>query len=123
MGKYNLIVDVFDKDKLIDSFCFDLNAIHPVAFPNRPPYRGMELYISGSLENGFSFSPDGYEMWVKFSKEHDGHCVTYLIDRSYTFYFRIREEDALREMGLNNNIPGPTDRVDEFDRIKDFKKR
>ena len=96
MNKYVLIIDVFDKEKLIDSFCFDLNNIYPVVFPDKTPYQGMELYISGSLENGFSFSPDGYEMWIRFSKEHDGKCITYLIDRSYTFYFRVREDNAIK---------------------------
>lgn len=123
MKKYHLVIDVFDEEKLIDSFIFDLGNIHPVVFPDRLPYQGMELYISGSLENGFSFSPDGYEMWIKFSKEHDGKCITYLVNHSYTFYFRIREDNLLHEMGMKNETPGPTDIVNEFDRIKDFKKK
>lgn len=123
MKNYRVIIDVFDKEKLIDSFCFGLDSLYPVVFPDRLPYQGMTLYISGSVENGFSFSPDGYEMWIKFSKEHDGKCITYLVDRSYTFYFRVREDNTLHEMAMNNKMPGPTDRVDEFDRIKDFKKR
>lgn len=122
MNKYALLIDVFDKNVIIDSFIYSLDSIHPITFPDKLPYQGMELYISGSLENGYEFSPDGYELWIRFSKEHDGKWLPYLIDRQYTFIFKIIEE-PLHDMAINNEIPGPTDKVDEFDRIKDFKKR
>ena len=122
MEKYVLIIDVFDIEKLVDSFCFDLKNIHPITFPDEEPYQGLKLYISGSLENGFEFSPDGYELWIRFSKNHSGKWIPFLIDRQYTFIFKIIEE-PLHDMAINNEIPEPTDKVDEFDRIKDFKKR
>ena len=122
MDKFALLIDVYDKNENIDSFIYDLENIHPLVFPDKLPYQGIKLYISGSLENGFSFSPDGYEMWIRFSKEHIGKWLPYLIDRQYTFIFKIIEE-PLHDMAMNNEIPGPTDKVDEFDRIKEFKKR
>ena len=122
MDKYALLIDVYDKNENIDSFIYSLDSIHPVIFPDKKPYQGMELYISGSLENGYEFSPDGYELWIRFSKEHFGKWLPYLIDRQYTFIFKIIEE-PLHDMAMNNEFPGPTDKVDEFDRIKEFKKR
>ena len=59
MNKYALLIDVYDKNENIDSFIYSLDSIHPVIFPDKKPYQGMELYISGSLENGYEFSPDG----------------------------------------------------------------
>ena len=122
MNKYALLIDVYDKNENIDSFIYSLDSIHPVIFPDKKPYQGMELYISGSLENGYEFSPDGYELWIRFSKEHFGKWLPYLIDRQYTFIFKIIEE-PLRDMAMNNEVPGSIDKVDEFDRIKEFKKR
>ena len=123
MNKYKLIVDVFDKENLVDSFSYPIDSIYPIVFPDKLPYQGMKLYISGSVANGFEFSPDGYELWIKFSLDHDGKCITYLIDRSYTFYFRVREDNDLHDMAMNNQMKEPYDQIDEFNRIKEFKKK
>ena len=122
MEKYVLIIDVFDIEKLVDSFCFDLKNIHPITFPDEEPYQGLKLYISGSLENGFEFSPDGYELWIRFSKNHSGKWIPFLIDRQYTFIFKIIEE-PLHDMAKKETNKDVYDSVDEFDRIKKFKKK
>ena len=121
MDKFALLIDVYDKNENIDSFIYSLDSIHPVIFPDKKPYQGMELYISGSLENGYEFSPDGYELWIRFSKEHDGKWLPYLIDRQYTFIFQIIEE-PLHDMAMKDENKDVYDKIDEFDRIKKFKK-
>lgn len=122
MNKYAVLIDVYDKNENIDSFIYSLDSIHPIIFPDKLPYQGLELYVSGSLENGFEFSPDGYEMWIRFSKEHDGKWLPYLIDRQYIFIFKIIEE-PLHDMAMKNADKDAYDKIDEFDRIKEFKKR
>ena len=123
MEKYKLVIDVFDKEKLIDSFSYSLKDIHPVILPNKLPYQGMEIFISGSINHYLEFSPDGYELWIRFSKEHDGKCIYYLIDREYIFYFRIKEDNDLKEMVKNDKNVDPNDRIGEFENIKKFKNR
>ena len=122
MQKYVLIIEVVDEEKRVGSFCFDLGNIHPATFPSESPYQGLKIYISGSLENGFEFSPDGYELWIRFSKDHDGKWVTYLMDRPYTFYFKLREDRALTDLMTNKKFLGSSDEIDEFNRIKEFKR-
>lgn len=51
MKKYFLLIEVFDKEKMIDSFYYDLNNIHPLKLPDKLPYQGLEFYIKGSIEN------------------------------------------------------------------------
>ena len=111
--KYALFVDVFDKEDIIDSFVFPLDSINHITFPNKSPYQGMELFITGSLENGFEFSPDGYEIWVRFSYNKVGIWKPYLVDREYKFVFTVALKQEYEN--INKNV---YDNVDEFERIK-----
>ena len=121
MDKFAILIDVFDKNVRIDSFICSIDSIHPITFPDKEPYQGLKLYISGSLENGFEFSPDGYELWIRFSKERVGKWLPYIIDRQYTFIFKIIEEPLcdIAKKAANKDV---YDSVDEFNRIKKFKK-
>ena len=117
MNKYALFIDVFDKSEIIDSFVYSLDSLNPIVFPNKLPYQGMKLFITGSLENGFEFSLDGYEIWVRFSNNKVGIWKPYLVDREYKFVFTV----ALKQEYENIN-ENAYDMVDEFDRIQKFKK-
>ena len=121
MNKYALLIDVYDENNNIDSFIHSLDSLRPLTFPDKEPYQGLKLYISGSLENGFAFSPDGYELWIRFSKDHPGKWMPYLINKQYTFIFKIIEE-PLCDMAKKETNKDVYDSVDEFDRIKKFKK-
>ena len=121
MNKYALLIDVYDEHNNIDSFIHSLDSLRPLTFPDKEPYQGLKLYISGSLENGFAFSPDGYELWIRFSKDHPGKWMPYLINKQYTFIFKIIEE-PLCDMAKKETNKDVYDSVDEFDRIKKFKK-
>ena len=121
MNKYALLIDVYDEKNNIDSFIHSLDSLRPLTFPDKEPYQGLKLYISGSLENGFAFSPDGYELWIRFSKDHPGKWMPYLINKQYTFIFKIIEE-PLCDMAKKETNKDVYDSVDEFDRIKKFKK-
>ena len=121
MNKYALLIEVYDDKNNIDSFIHSLDSLRPLTFPDKEPYQGLKLYISGSLENGFAFSPDGYELWIRFSKDHPGKWMPYLINKQYTFIFKIIEE-PLCDMAKKETNKDVYDNVDEFDRIKKFKK-
>lgn len=117
MDAYNILVDVYKKQELIDSFLYSINDTNPLTFPKKEPYRGMKLYITGSINNGYSFSPDGYEMWIRFSNVKEGIWKPYLIDQEYTFIFTVvKQIDTAKE---DKNV---YDNIDEFDRIKKLKK-
>lgn len=118
MDKYALFIDVFDKSEIIDSFVYSLDSLNPITFPNKLPYQGMKLFIAGSLENGFEFSPDGYEIWVRFSHNKEGIWKPYLVDREYKFVFTVALKQEYEI--FNENV---YDNVDEFERIKNFKKK
>lgn len=121
MNKFALLIDVFDKNVRIDSFIYCLDSIHPITFPDKEPYQGLKLYISGSLENGFEFSPDGYELWIRFSKNHPGKWMPYLINKQYTFILKIIEE-PLCDIAKKETNQDVYDSVDKFNHIRKFKK-
>ena len=89
-----LLVDVFVQDEQIGHFEFPLNNLkEPIAFPDEAPYNGLKYYIGVGPNDTYEFSPDGYEMWVRFNDERVGQCVEYLDGKSVTFLFKTRPAD------------------------------
>ena len=117
MDTYSVLVDVYKKQELIDSFLYSIDDINPLSFPKKEPYQGMKLYITGSLNDGYAFSPDGYEMWIRFSTAKEGIWKPYLIDQEYTFIFIV-----VKQIGTTKEDKNVYDNIDEFDRIKKLKK-
>lgn len=88
MEKNFVKVTVYDQEELIDTFDFELHTPCFITFPDKPPYNGLSHYVTGSKAIDYSFSPDGEWMFIKFNDDKAGKCITYLVDRSYTFYFQ-----------------------------------
>lgn len=99
MKEERLNVEVFDADgNLIDNFDMPVEPTpFYVTFPDTPPYHGLKFYVSSHLndekERIYSFSPDGYEYWVRFSQKMTGVTKEYLLDKSYTFKFHTYIKD------------------------------
>ena len=83
-------VDVYDQDVFVEHLELPIKVGENLVFPNRPPYNGLSYFISSCVDGVYSFSPDGYEMWIKFSDKVVGRCGEYLIDRTYTFLFKVK---------------------------------
>ena len=86
-----LTIKVFDDDKEIDSFEFPFDDISkPIALPNDDFYRGLSFHMSVDGHGGFQFSPDGYEMWIRFGDERTGQLIEYLGGKSHKLLFRTK---------------------------------
>lgn len=83
-------VDVYLKDQLFDHLELSLEGDY-ITFPSRLPYQGLEYYINYRGDY-YSFSPDGYEMTIKFSNSFSGTCIEYLQGKSYKLVFLVIEK-------------------------------
>jgi len=88
-----ILVDAFVGDQQIGHFEFPLKLGESIVFPEEKPYDGLQYRISVGPDNTYEFSPDGYEMWVRFNDERVGRCVECLDGRSVLFLFKTRIVD------------------------------
>lgn len=89
MGRF-ASVDVYNADKLFEHLELSLEGEY-IVLPDKPPYQGLKYYISYRGEY-ISFSPDGYEYFVKFGKDRTGQVIEYLDGKSYKIVFKEIEK-------------------------------
>ena len=85
-----ILVDVFVDNHQIDHFEFPLKLGDFITFPEDKPYCGLRYYITVGPNNTYEFSPDGYELWIRFNDTCVGRCVEYLNGKSYLFTFKTK---------------------------------
>ena len=83
-----ILVDVFVEEKQIDHFEFPLKLGKAITFPDRKPYEGLSYKIVVGSGDTYAFTPDGYEMWVRFNDTCVGRCVEYLDGKSHVFLYK-----------------------------------
>ena len=88
-----VIIKVYDKDQLVDTFDLPLKFRDFISFPDRPPYHGLRYYICGCYDEVYEFTPDAHEFFVKFSTQRVGQIIEYLVDRSYKITFQAYTKD------------------------------
>ena len=82
-------VDVYVNDEQIDHFEFPLKLGECIKFPDKPPYNGLEYLITVGPNDTYEFTPDGYELWIRFNDKIVGQCIEYLNGRNHLFFFKI----------------------------------
>ena len=93
MKEERVIVKVFDKDELVDTFDLPLKTKDYISLPDRLPYNGLRYYICGCYDGVYEFTPDAYEQFIKFSHIMVGQVIEYLVDRSYRITFQAYVEE------------------------------
>ena len=82
-----LLIQVFDEEKEIDSFEFSFEGVPGLITLPEDFYHGLSFQIGTDGKGGYEFSPDGYEMWIRFSDNRVGQLIEYINGKSYKFLF------------------------------------
>ena len=82
-----LFITVLSENKEIDIFEFPFEDVPGLITLPEDFYHGLSFQIGTDGNGGYQFSPDGYEMWVRFSDKRVGQLIEYLNGKSYKFLF------------------------------------